>query len=317
MTRHQGANARPVTAGMRGALALAVLATAGAAHAGPSAPGPDAAVQQSSLPLYGAQTPGSASTEIVTRAPDGTAAVRNVSRPTLTPVLPAAGRGNGAAAVVAPGGAFVGLATESEGFAVARALAERGIAAFVLKYRVNPTPAADADAAKVAAGIIGTGLKDPDAIMALQYAPALEDGLAALAMVRRDAARYGVDPQRVGMIGFSAGAMTALSATLKAPAPARPAFLGYIYGPQVAVPVAPDAPPMFAALASDDPLFAARGFPLVEAWRRARRPVELHYYQKGGHGFGLGKAGTTTTMLAGEFVAWLDMNGFLRADAPR
>ena len=72
-------------------------------------------------------------------------AVRNVTRPTITPVLPDPAKATGAAVVVAPGGAFMLLAMDHEGWAVAHALADRGIAAFVLKYRLNPTPADEAE----------------------------------------------------------------------------------------------------------------------------------------------------------------------------
>jgi acetyl esterase/lipase len=143
-----------------------------------------------------------------------------------------------------------------------------------------------------------------------------QDALAALKLVRRDAARWHVDPARVGMIGFSAGAITALQAAL---APdGGPAFFGYIYGPMLRVVVPAQAPPMFAAYALDDGLFGRQGFGIVESWHAAQRPVELHAYEggdhayeRGDHGFGVGKTGTTSTLMLEEFTAWLESRGLL------
>jgi acetyl esterase/lipase len=79
------------------------------------------------------------------------------------------------------------------------------------------------------------------------------------------------------------------------------------------VTVPTDAPPMFAAIAMDDGLFRKQGFAIAEAWRNARRPVELHAYERGDHGFGIGRPGTTTTGLLPQFTGWLRMHGLLTA----
>jgi acetyl esterase/lipase len=240
----------------------------------------------------------------------GDYAVRNVTRPTLTPFLPKAGKATGEAVIVAPGGAFMLLAMDLEGWSVARALADRGIAAFVLKYRLNETPA-DQKAFDEFAGrrfaeimrLAATGEMVPDA----KEPRATEDALAALKLVRANAKRWGVDPSRVGMMGFSAGAMTALNASLAANAADRPAFAALIYPPMKPVEVPADAPPMFAAIAIDDEMFGRQGFALVESWHKANRPVELHAYERGGHGFGVGRPGTTTVLMLDEFMAWLQL----------
>jgi len=213
--------------------------------------------------------------------------------------------------IVAPGGAFMMLAMEHEGWKVARALADHGIAAFVLKYRLVATPKDEAEAGKFMGAQmmheIGAPMKG--ALLAKSFAPA--DGKAAMALVRVNAAKWGVDPARIGMIGFSAGAMTARRVALDSAPGERPAFVGYIYGPQDSEPVPADAPPLFDAIALDDPLFASKGFPIAQDWLAAKRPVEIHGYQQGSHGFGLGVPGTTTTLVMDEFVAWLSMQGFL------
>ena len=292
-------------------LAAAWVATAAAQAPAPvpvSAPAP---VEVGALPLY-PDTPGPPSKESWMRF--GTdLAVRNVSRPTLTPFLPKPGKATGAAVIVAPGGAFMLLAMELEGWRVARALADRGIAAFVLKYRLVETPADDkaflayADA-RMAREVKGVGEGQAPTI---KEPRATDDALAAIRMVRAHAREWGVDPARVGMIGFSAGAMTALNAALAPVAADRPAFIAPIYPPLVPVAVPADAPPMFAAIALDDELFGRQSLGLIESWRKAGRPVEFHGYEKGGHGFGLGRPGTTTTLLADEFVLWLQSRGAL------
>jgi len=105
--------------------------------------------------------------------------------------------------------------------------------------------------------------------------------------------------------------MTTLNAVTTSKPGEGPSFLGYIYGPMGEIAVPSNAPPMFAALAIDDDLFGGQGFGIVDAWQKAKRPVELHAYEKGGHGFGMGKPGTTTTLLMEEFGAWLGARGLL------
>lgn len=238
--------------------------------------------------------------------------VRNVTVPTITPFLPDPSKATGAAVIVAPGGAFMLLAIEPEGWRVAKALNARGIAAFVLKYRVMPTPVGIDEAKAFMDKKVAEGLPDPTRQPSLQYPPSTDDALSALALVRANAGKWAIDPSRVGMIGFSAGAMTSLNAVVNAKPGEGPNFFGYIYGPQAKVTPPRDAPPMFAAIAFDDPLFPTMGFPIVDAWHRAKRPVELHAYGKGGHGFGLGIPGTTTPLMLDQFVAWLDAEGFLK-----
>jgi len=277
----------------------------------------DAPAEPDAIPLYGEDTPGSHASEnwAVVKG-YGIYSVRNVTRPTLTPFLPDPEKANGAAVIVAPGGAFMGLSITHEGTAVAQALADRGIAAFVLKYRLLPTPTSQAEAD----AFIGEKLRSVDRgnrgkKRRLGNADATQDALAALSMVRGRAGDWGIDPDRVGMIGFSAGAMTSLVALLDGGQSEGPAFVGYIYGPQDAVEVPDDAAPLFVAIALNDPLFASNGFPIVHSWLGAGRSVELHAYQKGRHGFGLGFPGTTSTLMLTEFTTWLDMLGFLKPSA--
>ena len=116
------------------------------------------------------------------------------------------------------------------------------------------------------------------------------------------------------MVGFSAGAMLTLSTALYGQ-DAKPAFIGDIYGPLTTVTVPADAPPLFIALAADDPFFANNGFGLIDSWRAAKRPVEFHLYEQGGHGFGMYQKETTSTGWFDAFARWLGMHGYLKPKA--
>ena len=271
-----------------------------------------APAEPGAIPLYaGAVQPAGASksTEIWDTM-GGKRVVRNVTLPTLTPVLPDPARATGAAVVVAPGGGYTALAMDGEGWPVARWLADHGVAAFVLKYRLNASPEDEqALMRKIAAGL--SAPKDGKVSLVLNDPAASEDALAAIRMVREGAAKWKIDPARVGLIGFSAGANTVLDVALNAKAADMPNFAGSIYGPMVAVTVPAHAPPLFTALALDDPLFGGQGFGVVDSWRKAGRAVEVHGYERGGHGFGVGKPGTSTTMLLPEFLAWMQSRGLL------
>jgi acetyl esterase/lipase len=119
--------------------------------------------------------------------------------------------------------------------------------------------------------------------------------------VRARAEEWHIDPKRVGMMGFSAGAGTTMAATLQS-TEIKPAFIAPIYGSLRNVDVPADAPPMFVALAADDPLFGKSDFALISAWQKAGRPVEFHLYQNGGHGFGLGNPPKTSTGWFPQFM---------------
>ena len=237
---------------------------------------------------------------------------RNVVKPTLTVYLPAAGKATGAGVVVAPGGGFKFVSMDNEGYPVAQYLADHGIAAFLLKYRVDPTPE-DNDAFEKETAAMMAKAMDPNSKMPTPITPAnaAMDGATALKLVRTRAAEWGVDPSRIGMLGFSAGAMLSLTMALSEKPGDRPAFVGLIYGPMNRVAVPPDAPPAFIAIAADDPLFARGNFDLVNAWRDAKRPVEFHLYQTGSHGFGTRLHEGTYAMWEAQFVDWMKWNGWL------
>lgn len=270
-----------------------------------------APAEPSAIPLYGEQNPGSQQSEVWSSYEGIGLAVRNVTYPTLTPVLPAKGKANGAAVIVMPGGGFMMLAMEHEGWKAANALAEKGITAFVLKYRVLPTPVDQAKAGEHMADVIKSASRTEGKMPAMQAPDATADGAASINLVRSRAAEWNIDPERIGVIGFSAGAMNSLNVVLDGPRDSQPRFVGYIYGPQGDVTVPADAPPMFDAISMNDMFFSPAGLYLANAWIRAGRKIEIHAYQDAPHGFGVGIPGTTTANVIGQFVAWLEMQGFL------
>ncbi len=213
----------------------------------------------------------------------GSRFARNVTVATLTPFLPDASNASGAAVIVAPGGGFRTLSMDNEGWDVAKALAKQGIAAFVLKYRLNQTPAdMAAFEQEMAQMFSGTARRPPrpdPAEMATRLAPQLEDSNAAFALIRKRATEWKVDPDRIGMIGFSAGAMLTMATTLVGK-DAKPAFIANIYGPLAEVKVPADAPPLFVALAADDPFFANGDFGLVKNWQLAKNRLNFTFTSK-------------------------------------
>jgi acetyl esterase/lipase len=257
--------------------------------------------------LYPGVAPGSegASQVELWEQQGGERRARNVTVPVLIPVLPPAGKANGTAVIVLPGGAFRRLAMDKEGLGVANLLAGQGVTAYVLKYRLVETPASREDMMRDMRKAMGSGA-------AVGTHPfAVDDGRRAVRLVRENAGQWGVRPDRIGMIGFSAGAMTTLEVVLGPDPAARPDFAGLIYGPMGARPVPADAPSLFVALAADDPLFGHGDFGLVSAWQKAGKPVELHMFGQGGHGFGMAKQGLTTDLWSEDFLAWMRMCGLL------
>lgn len=244
---------------------------------------------------------------------------RNISKATLTPFLPEKGKANGVAVIVAPGGGYHWLSMGNEGWEVAEALAKKGITAFVLKYRLFPTAESLDDftawmnrprpTQQKSNDTSKNNLPGPSAQMDLSNQ--LKDAEAAYSMIVKNAKEWGIDTNRIGMIGFSAGAGLTMHATLNSKT-MKLAFIGPIYGGMGPVQVPKNAPPMFNVIASDDFLFNSQ-FGVIDSWFKAGRPVEFHLYQNGGHGFGLGNPNRTSNRWFDAFMHWLDVNQFLIA----
>ncbi len=272
---------------------------------------------QNVIPLYNGQRP--AGSEMLTypeksqKNPKGEVVmISGVSMPTLTVYKPESAEANGTAVIVCPGGAFRFLSFESEGIEVARWLVSKGITAFILKYRLVPDKP----------GINNTLFQDLqknnfariDSVNGPFVPLAVADGLEAVKYVRQHATEYGIDPARIGMMGFSAGGTVSGSVAQTYDAQSRPDFVApiYAYCPAMLGDKVPaDAPPMFLALATDDPI-ANANTRLYEKWRDAGKPVEMHIYGKGGHGFGIQKRGQPTDAWILRFEEWMSQQGFLK-----
>lgn len=256
--------------------------------------------------------------ETIARPPWNTRDVRNVSTPSLTVYLPDPAQATGSAVIVCPGGGFHGLAIQHEGVEVARWLNARGVAAFVLKYRLVPTPESEEEFQRQ----MQEGMKLPPAegrtrmreVTGPIVPLAVADGRRAVQVVRERAADWGIETDRIGMIGFSAGGRVTVGVALEHEEWSRPNFAGAIYGALWENIVVPDdAPPVFMALASDDDLAVEPSLQLYEAWRSAGQPAELHIYAQGGHGFGMMTQGLPSDTWIDCFGDWLDAQGLLTA----
>ena len=234
--------------------------------------------------------------------------LRNVTVPTLTAYLPDPGTATGTGVVIAPGGGLHFLSVDNEGSWVAERLAARGIAAFVLHYRVTETPA---DVAGFGA-VLGRVFSDPgylEDVSRDMRAAAREDGGAAVRLVRHHAADWGLSRDRIGMLGFSAGAFVSLATAIDGSEEERPSFLAPVYPAWWGEADVPDpAPPMFLAWATDDGLgdtIVRASLDLYSAWRRAGAAVEAHAYARGGHGFGIRPQRAPSDRWFEDFLAWL------------
>ena len=240
----------------------------------------------------------------------GETMIFDVSEPTLELFRPAAGRANGTAVIVAPGGGFVGLGYTFGGTDVARALAEHGITAFVLKYRTIRSGDGQMHMPEVHMHEMDLVIARAKGGTPVEMPPfagephAIEDGARAMALVRRRAAEWSIDPKRVGFIGFSAGAYLAADLAIGDEA-SRPAFVGLIYG-GLRTPVPAGASPAFIAGAANDEYQPNDPVLLYTAWRKAGAAAELHLYEHGRHGFDLHPQGTTSDYWFDELIWWLE-----------
>lgn len=280
------------------------------------------------LPLYSNSVPDSQPSQVKesTVTEGARISVSNVVQPTLTVYLPEPGRATGTAVVVCPGGGYARLAIGHEGYDVAKRLNEMGVAAFVLKYRL---PNAQSQ-------------PDPS------IAPLL-DAQQALRLVRAQASKYNLNPDRIGIMGFSAGGHLAASAATRFAQPVgtnpgsesvRPAFAILVYpvisfsdslmhkgsrdnllGTSASVAqireysnelhVTTQTPPTFLVHAEDDKTVPVQNsLVYYQALARHAVPAELHVYPKGGHGFGLNNA-TTQDQWSDRLREWLAANGWL------
>ncbi len=246
-----------------------------------------------------------------------TRVVYNVVQPTLTVFLPKPELATGTAVIVAPGGAFHILSIDSEGIEVAKWLNSRGVAAFVLKYRLvrslTTNPVAELMPKM-------QDFKKLDEENAPVVEMAVADGKKAIEYVRSHAKELDILPNQIGIMGFSAGGALTLGVGLSYTAANRPDFIAPIYPKtdifgEIKVPT--DAPPAWICAASDDQLgFAPHATALYDAWIAAKKIAELHIYQKGGHGFGMNKQKIPTDTWYERFGDWMKLQGLLKKLRP-
>jgi acetyl esterase/lipase len=309
-----------------------------AASAAPSGATPPATRE---IPLYPSAAPGSEAwdwSERSVTSPNGLPMAQDVVRPVLLHYPVERDKAVGAAMIVAPGGGFRTLMMSYEGIDIARRLNAMGVDAFVLKYRLvysgpgappgparrgtdqkaAPTGPRDRGAAGGPPATAGrprrfavTGAYKAQAGQDL-IALASDDGRQAVRLVRERAGEFGVRPDRVGMIGFSAGGVVT-SAAVFGPAATRPDFAAIIYGVGEIGQVPSPAPPLFLAVAADDAMAAARSVELFTAWRQAKAPAELHIFQMGAHGFV--KKGGGADHFMDRLEEWLRVNKLLTRPA--
>lgn len=271
---------------------------------------------QNVIPLYAGTPPGSTQDNYPEKAYFSklwnTEVVANVTKPSLTVFKPSPELRNGTAVVICPGGGFMALSITSEGTDAAKYLAARGVTAFVLKYRISHT---GDDATQEFATLIEDHEKFHE--MASKIVPlAIADGLAAVTYVRQHASEWGVSPDRVGIVGFSAGGAVAAAVGFRYQPDGRPAFVAPIYAggesfKDATVPA--DAPPMFIAAATDDSLgLVPVSLGLYQKWTAAHKSAEMHLYAKGGHGFGMHTHNLPTDHWIDRFADWLELQGFLK-----
>lgn len=234
-----------------------------------------------------------------------TPVVTNVAVPTMEVFLPNGNAGNSTAVIIAPGGGLYAHSITKEGNDVAKWLNKKGIAAFVLKYRLVPT---EEDGV---AEITTLSQSNPNEIgvqvgKVLPFA--IEDGLNAIAHVRENAKKYGVDPSKIGFMGFSAGGAVTIGVAYSYQLANKPNFLVPVYPWTDVMPIQEpkeDVPPMFIVCATDDPLGLAKGsVALYSSMFEAGKSVAMHLFAKGGHGFGAETQGLPTDQWLRNFYEW-------------
>ncbi len=230
--------------------------------------------------------------------------LRDVTDPTLTAFVPS--NPNGIAVIIAPGGGFHYLVYELEGTAIAKKLNEKGITAFVLKYRLVHEDPAHPYYDKI---MKEKNFKILDSVSAPVIKLALHDALTAVKYVRQHAAEYKIGINKIGFMGSSAGGTIAMSVAYNALEENRPNFLSvaYAYGNAIiGSKVLSVKTPIFIICASDDELVPSiHSIQIYSQWLAANQPVELHMYERGGHGFIMKKQNLPCDTWLERFTDWL------------
>lgn len=233
--------------------------------------------------------------------------VENINNPTLTVFLPPKESANGAAVLIFPGGGFRQVVFNSEGVEPARYWNNLGVAAFVLKYRLP---------------------RETNSPYNLKIHPR-QDGQRAMRLIRSRAGEWNIDPKRIGIMGFSAGGEMASVLAYSPPAgdpnapdsidraDASTAFQVIVYPGPLGIPekIDADAPPAFFVIANDDTSHMDGLLSLVQKYHEAKRPMEVHIYERGGHGFNMGGRSKLAAIHSWpqRLTDWLSDNNILKS----
>jgi acetyl esterase/lipase len=285
-------------------LIFSLLAAAIASHA------------QQIFPIWPGAAPGSETStgkeQVDSSSIPGDPLAYNIVQPVLMffPANPLTATGT--SVIICPGGSFCYLHIKTEGTDVAKWLNQKGVSAFVLKYRVVHSETSHPMQEKT------ERMKDTANARRLVtpvVVAAIADGKQALAYVRRHAHELGVDPNKIGIIGFSAGGALASASAYDYTIDNRPDFIAPIYPfvpPSLPTTVPKDAPPLFIAAATDDEYhLVPMSLGLYSKWLAAGHSAEIHIYSKGGHGFGMNQQNQPSDTWIDRFGDWLRIQGFL------
>ncbi|HVJ45067.1 MAG TPA: alpha/beta hydrolase [Luteolibacter sp.] len=262
------------------------------------------AADPAAIPLWANGAPGSEARKDEPEKIEGGNIV-NVHNPSITPYLPAADKSTGLAVIICPGGGHQKLCVGHEGYALAEWFRDRGIAAFVFKYRLS---------------------REEGSTYTLE-GDAMNDTRRAIRTIRSRAAEWNIKPDKIGILGFSAGGELAAYAAMESDegnassadpvekVSSRPDFQALIYpGKSGTMSVEKGMPPVFIACGYGDRPDIAEGMAtLYLKYKAAGVKAELHIYSEAGHGFGYkhGKTGPASNW-PDRFTEWLKDSGFLK-----
>ena len=288
-------------------MALLALPTLGRAQSAPAAAASLPPGAQAVVPLWPGGAPGFEQRKDI---PEQAASywVKNVNNPSLTVFLPPKDKATGAAVILCPGGGFKELGFVPEGIQAAQYFNSIGVAAFALKYRLP---------------------REEGSVYNMTHPR--QDGLRAMRLVRSRASEWGLDPARIGMVGFSAGgevvSMTAFSDTMGDTnasdatdrVSARPDFIAEIYPGGAGIPqsLPADAPTAFLLVANDDD-HTDSVLRIFRLYREAKKPIEVHVFTKGAHAFNMGNRSKLATIKnwPQRLADWMGDNNLLDPAVP-
>jgi dienelactone hydrolase len=270
-------------------------------------------------------------------------AMFNVVEPTLTVFLPDTDKATGTAVIVCPGGGFTALSWDTEGPNVAQKLAQLGITAFVLKYRVAYSGGTPEEVNMICQSTYGGKGRTPEVQELMQknmeisqsisagferqdtttlkmskevlrsigniIKMAANDGRRAIEYVRENAEKWNIETSKIGIMGFSAGGMLSLEVAFNHTEKNKPDFIGIIYGSLGFSGVPDDPMPMFMASSQNEATGGAAA--LYASWCDAKLPAEIHSFVGSRHGFGYRNNGDSVNIWIELFYNFLKKTGFI------